>query len=108
MSKQEIEDHLKEFLGLEKVIWLWKGMAGDDAVVNGHVDNLACFVRPGVVALSWCDDINDPQVQTPRSPSFRHFTFVLCCLLGKGKSQDCKYALLGQKIAMCVAQANTS
>ena len=37
-------------------------MAGDDAVVNGHVDNLASFVRPGVVALSWCDDINDPQV----------------------------------------------
>ena len=32
-------------------------------VVNGHVDNLACFIRPGVVALSWCDDVNDPQVR---------------------------------------------
>lgn len=37
-------------------------MAGDDAITNGHVDNLACFVRPGVVALSWTDDENDPQV----------------------------------------------
>lgn len=37
-------------------------MAGDDAITNGHVDNLACFVRPGVVALSWTDDVNDPQV----------------------------------------------
>ena len=37
-------------------------MAGDDIVVNGHVDNMASFVRPGVVALSWSDDINDPQV----------------------------------------------
>ena len=48
---------------MKKIIWLWKGMAGDDAITNGHVDNLACFVRPGVVALSWTDDVNDPQVQ---------------------------------------------
>ena len=27
--------------GLEKIIWLWKGVAGDDSVVNGHVDNFA-------------------------------------------------------------------
>lgn len=53
---------LKEYLGLQKVIWIWKGMAGDDAITNGHVDNLASFVRPGVVALSWSDDENDPQV----------------------------------------------
>jgi len=41
-------------------------------VVNGHVDNLACFIRPGVVALSWCEDVNDPQARraaTPRSPT---------------------------------------
>ena len=37
-------------------------MAGDDAIPNWHVDNLVCFVRPGVVALSWTDDENDPQV----------------------------------------------
>ena len=37
-------------------------MAGDDIVVNGHVDNMASFVRPGVIALSWSDDVNDPQV----------------------------------------------
>ena len=41
---------------------LWRGMAGDDIVVNGHVDNMASFVRPGVIALSWSDDVNDPQV----------------------------------------------
>ena len=32
LTREQIEDELKEFLGLEKVIWLWKGMAGDDAV----------------------------------------------------------------------------
>ena len=64
LGREGIEAALKEYLGLKKIIWLWKGMAGDDAITNGHVDNLACFVRPGVVALSWTDDINDPQVLT--------------------------------------------
>lgn len=27
---------LQEYLGLEKIIWLWKGVAGDDSVVNGE------------------------------------------------------------------------
>ena len=62
LGREGIEEALKEYLGLEKIIWLWKGMAGDDAITNGHVDNLACFVRPGVVLLSWTDDENDPQV----------------------------------------------
>ena len=62
LGREGIEKALKEYLGLKKIIWLWKGMAGDDAITNGHVDNLACFVRPGVVALSWTDDVNDPQV----------------------------------------------
>ncbi|KAL0020071.1 hypothetical protein WJX79_003089 [Trebouxia sp. C0005] len=61
LGREGIEKALKEYLGLKKIIWLWKGMAGDDAITNGHVDNLACFVRPGVVALSWTDDVNDPQ-----------------------------------------------
>lgn len=62
LGREGIEAALKEYLGLEKIIWLWKGMAGDDAITNGHVDNLACFVKPGVVLLSWTDDENDPQV----------------------------------------------
>jgi hypothetical protein len=45
------------------VIWLWKGMAGDTEVVNGHVDNMACFIRPGVVAISWTEDKFDPQYE---------------------------------------------
>jgi hypothetical protein len=36
--------------------------AGDTEVVNGHVDNMACFIRPGVVAISWTEDKTDPQV----------------------------------------------
>lgn len=63
LGKEGIETLLKEYLGIDKVIWLWKGMAGDTEVVNGHVDNMACFARPGVVLISWTDDIYDPQVR---------------------------------------------
>ena len=38
-------------------------MAGDTEVVNGHVDNMACFIRPGVVAISWTEDKTDPQYE---------------------------------------------
>ena len=54
---------LKDYLGLEKIIWLWRGMEGDTEVVNGHVDNMCCFIRPGVVALAWSDNPDDPQVR---------------------------------------------
>jgi agmatine deiminase len=30
---------------------------------DGHIDNLACFVKPGVVALHWTDDVRDPQYE---------------------------------------------
>ena len=48
--------------GLQKVIWLPKGLVGDDDT-NGHIDNFACFAAPGVVLLAWTDDAGDPQVQ---------------------------------------------
>lgn len=63
LGKEGIEDTLKEYLGLEKIIWLWKGVVGDDEIVNGHVDNFCCFVRPGVVLLAWTDDVDDPQYE---------------------------------------------
>ena len=38
---------------------------------GGHVDNLACFVRPGTVLLSWCDDPNDPHYHVSRDAEAR-------------------------------------
>ena len=46
----------------------WCVAAGDTEVVNGHVDNMACFIRPGVIAISWTEDKTDPQVSTRRAP----------------------------------------
>ena len=59
LSKGEIELLLKDYLNVEKIIWLKNGVVNDET--HGHIDNLCCFIRPGVVALSWTDDVDDPQ-----------------------------------------------
>jgi agmatine deiminase len=59
LSRAVIEAHLKAYLGVSKVVWLGKGVFNDET--DGHIDNLACFVRPGEVCLTWTDDRRDPQ-----------------------------------------------
>lgn len=60
LSKSDIENVLARMLNIKKFIWLPRGLYGDDDT-NGHIDNFACFARPGVVLLSWTDDASDPQ-----------------------------------------------
>ena len=57
-SKEEIEAILKEYLNLEKIIWIKDGI--DPAETNGHVDDVACFIRPGEVACIWTEDPSNP------------------------------------------------
>lgn len=61
MSKEEIEQELKDYLGVKKIIWLPEGIYNDET--NGHVDNFCCFTAPGEVLLAWTDDENDPQYE---------------------------------------------
>lgn len=65
LSREQIEAQLGDYLNVSKVIWLDRGTFNDET--NGHVDNIACFVRPGVVALHWCDDPADPQYEISRA-----------------------------------------
>lgn len=58
LSREEIEERLKEYLGAEKVIWIKDGI--DPEETNGHVDDVACFVRPGEIITIWTDDESDP------------------------------------------------
>ena len=58
MTKEEISDKLCEYLNLEKIIWIKDGI--DPAETNGHIDDVACFVKPGEVACIWTDDVNHP------------------------------------------------
>jgi agmatine deiminase len=59
LTRQKIEAKLRDYLNVEKIIWLGAGTFNDET--NGHVDNLCCFIRPGVLALTWTDDTQDPQ-----------------------------------------------
>lgn len=61
MNKEEIENVLKQYLGVEKVIWLKRGIYLDET--NGHVDNIFSFVSPGEAILAWTEDKEDPQYE---------------------------------------------
>jgi agmatine deiminase len=57
LGREELESVLGDHLGVTKVIWLEHGLQDDPR--GGHVDNLACFVRPGVVIALACKDESD-------------------------------------------------
>ena len=59
MTREQIETHLRDYLGVDTVLWLPRGVYLDET--SGHVDNFCRFVRPGHVMLTWTDDVNDPQ-----------------------------------------------
>ncbi|KAI7979149.1 Agmatine deiminase, partial [Camellia lanceoleosa] len=62
LTKEQVEDELKAYLRVKKIIWLPHGLFGDDDT-NGHIDNLCCFVKPGAALLSWTNDESDPQYE---------------------------------------------
>lgn len=58
LSRAEIEARLRSDLGFERVLWLGQGLHGDHT--DGHVDNLARFVAPGVLAIPLPASPDDP------------------------------------------------
>jgi agmatine deiminase len=47
VSRDELEGVFADYLGIEKVLWLDGGIAGDDT--HGHIDDIARFVSPDTV-----------------------------------------------------------
>ncbi|WP_291731812.1 agmatine/peptidylarginine deiminase [Leisingera sp. F5] len=58
-TKARVEAELKAGLGVQKVIWLPRGLT-PDPITDGHVDGMAAFAAPGVVLLHTTDDRSDP------------------------------------------------
>ena len=57
LDRADVARVLGDHLGVDKVIWLERGLVDDPS--GGHVDNLACFVRPGTVLALRSRDAED-------------------------------------------------
>ena len=57
LTREEIEDNIKKYLNIKKIIWLKNGT---DEGTDGHIDNIACFVDQSKVLALSCHDKQDP------------------------------------------------
>ena len=57
LKKKEYEDIFKKFLGIKKVLWLNKGIVGDDT--HGHIDDIARFVSEKKIFIAYENNRND-------------------------------------------------
>jgi agmatine deiminase len=47
LSREQLEDVFRDYLGVERVLWMNRGIAGDDT--HGHVDDITRFVSPNTI-----------------------------------------------------------
>jgi agmatine deiminase len=57
ISKEQLEQAFAQYLGIEKVIWLNRGCAGDDT--HGHVDDITRFVSENIILTAIEENIAD-------------------------------------------------
>ncbi|MGC6424969.1 MAG: agmatine deiminase family protein [Lentimonas sp.] len=74
VSKHDIRDELEAGLGVNEILWLEDGLVGDDT--DGHIDNLARFIRHDAILYaeaSWPGDDNYETLaeNTQRIQNFR-------------------------------------
>ncbi len=61
LKRDEIEQRLRDYLGVREVLWLGQGIEGDDT--DGHIDDLARFVRERVVVTVVEEKRDSPNYQ---------------------------------------------
>jgi agmatine deiminase len=82
LTRGEIEEYLRVYLGATQILWLGEGIAGDDT--DGHVDDLARFVAPDTIVTVVEEDPADAnyaplqdnlrRLRAMRDPAGRPFT----------------------------------
>jgi agmatine deiminase len=58
VSREQLEQAFHDYLGIDQVIWLGRGVAGDDT--HGHVDDISRFVAPTAIVTAVEPNPNDP------------------------------------------------
>ncbi len=57
LKQAQIEQRLRDFLGVKEIIWLGDGIEGDDT--DGHIDDIARFVSTDTIVCAIEEDEND-------------------------------------------------
>ncbi|HEY1901538.1 MAG TPA: agmatine deiminase family protein [Terracidiphilus sp.] len=84
VSREQLEQAFHDFLGIDQVIWLGRGIAGDDT--HGHIDDISRFVAPETIVTAVEPNTDDPNheplvenlqcLQAARTPAGKQFTVV--------------------------------
>jgi agmatine deiminase len=84
VSREQLEKAFHDYLGIDQVLWLDKGTAGDDT--HGHVDDITRFVGPETIVTAVEPDTTDynheplaenlARLKASRTPSGRQWTIV--------------------------------
>jgi agmatine deiminase len=84
VSREQLEQVFADYLGVDQVIWLGRGIAGDDT--HGHVDDIARFVAPDTIIAAVERSTSDPnhepleenlrRLKAARTASGKQFTVV--------------------------------
>ena len=82
LSRNQIEDYLRQYYGVENVIWLGEGIAGDDT--DGHVDDLSRFCSPSLIVTAVESDRNDENYEALQ----QNLKALSHCRLANGKQPD--------------------
>src|SRR5579863_8620339 len=63
VSRDELERAFHDYLGIDQVIWLGRGIAGDDT--HGHVDDISRFASTDTILTVVEPDTRDPNHEPP-------------------------------------------
>jgi len=84
VSREQLEQAFSDFLGIDQVIWLNRGVTGDDT--HGHVDDISRFAAPDTIITAVEPDTRDPnheplaenlaRLKAARTPQGKQFTLV--------------------------------
>ncbi len=84
LGREQLEQVFSDFLGVDQVLWLNRGIVGDDT--HGHIDDIARFVAPDMIAAAVEPDTRDAnyaplaenlaRLQFARTPAGKQFKLV--------------------------------